>query len=424
MITHLSGNLMGMKCEGERMSFWRIIALLVLIMSLMLTVSSCGEAETEQPAGDQDVDAAVSQLSANQEDFILADSASETFEACSYAFRIYGTGAFAEAPSMVGNISGKSYGEEGEILLFAEIGQDTTPDIEDEIELSLTLVSGTDSAYFHDKMDGVFRKGSLEEGGGDLLRHASYTIMNEYFLSDPFVDEIASQSIVFEGVDSIGPEACNTYLVTYISGQQARWSLGVADHLPRRVERLTTGQDGIPASVVLEVYNLETAPDLPDSMFVLVPPAGLDVENYSGFLLTGTPAPEWNLSDSDGNMVSLEELRGNVVVIDFWATWCGPCKVVMPDIQSLHEKYADQPVMIYGVNVWESGNAAAFMLENAFTYGLLLEGDAVALDYKVSGIPTLYVIDQEGNIAFTQVGSSDELGLKLTEIIDGLLAVE
>ncbi len=405
------------------MSLWKIIALSVSIMSLMLTVSSCGEAETELPAGAQDVDAAVSQPSANQEDFILADSASEALEACSYTFKVFGTGAYAEAPMLVGNISGKSYGEE-KLLLFAEIGQDTTPDIEDDIELSLTLASGTDSVYFYDELDGVFRKSSLEEGGRDLLRHASYAIMNEYFLSDPFADEIASQSIVFEGVDSIGSEDCNTYLVTYARGQQARWSLGVTDHLPRRVERMTTGQDGNPASVILEVYNLETAPDLPDSMFTLVPPAELEVENYSAFLTTGTPAPEWNLSDSDGNMVSLESLRGNVVVIDFWATWCGPCKVVMPDIQSLHEKYADQPVMIFGVNVWESGDAAAFMQENAFTYGLLLEGDAVAEEYKVSGIPTLYVIDQEGNIAFAQVGSSSDLGLTLTEVIDSLLASE
>lgn len=405
------------------MSLWKMIATLVLIMSLLMIVSSCGEAETEQPAEAQDVDAAVSQPNANQEDFILADSASEALESCSYTFKVYGTGAFAEAPMLVGNISGKSYGEE-EMLLFAEIGQDTTPDIEDDIELSLTLASGTDSVYFYDELDGVFRKGSLEEGGEDLLRHASYAIMYEYFLSDPFADEIAAQSIVFEGTDSVGSEACNTYLVTYAGGQQAKWSLGIADNLPRRVERMTTGQDGNPASIVLEVYNLVTSLDLPDSMFVLVPPAELEVENYSAFLLTGAPAPEWNLYDSDGNMVSLEELRGNVVVIDFWATWCRPCIVVMPEIQSLHEKYADQPVKIYGINVWESGDPAAFMQENAFTYGLLLEGDAVAEEYKVSGIPTLYVIDQEGYIAFAQVGSSSDLGLTLTEVIDGLLAVE
>lgn len=405
------------------MSLWKIIPMLVLITSLLLTASSCGEAETEQHSEAQDADAEVSQPNANQEDFILADSASEALEACSYTFKVFGTGAFAEAPMLVGNISGKSYGEDT-MLLFAEIGQDTTPDIEDDIELSLTLASGTDSVYFYDELDGVFRKGALEEGGGDLLRHANYAIMYEYFLSDPFADEISAQSIVFEGADSIGAEACNTYLVTYAGGQRAKWSLSIADHLPRRVERMTFGQDGSPASVVLEVYDLETAPDLPDSMFVLVPPAELEVENYSAFLLTGTPAPEWNLSDSDGNMVSLEELNGNVVVIDFWATWCGPCIVVMPEIQSLHEKYAEQPVMIYGINVWESGDPAAFMLENAFTYGLLLEGDAVAEEYKVSGIPTLYVINQEGNIAFAQVGSSAELGLILTEVIDNLLSVD
>ena len=401
------------------MKHWKLTVMLVLVISLLLTTGSCGEDEAEQA---QDIDTLTAQPLVNQ-DFILADSASATLEACSYTFRVYGTGAYAEGPALVGSLSGRSSGEE-EILLYAEIGQDTTPEIEDDAELFITLASGADSTYSYDRLEDIFQKGSLEEGGGDLLRPARYAIMNEYFLSDPFADEIASQSVVFEGESSVGAEACKTYLVTYSGGQQARWSLSAADHLPRRVERMSITQDGSMASIVLEVYDLETAPDLPDSLFVLVPPAGIEVENYSAFLLNGTPAPAWILSDIDGNMVSLEELRGNVVVIDFWATWCGPCKVVMPDIQSLHVKYADQPVRIFGVNVWESGDPAAFMLENAYTYGLLLEGDAVAEEYKVSGIPTLYVIDQEGNIAFAEVGASSELGLKLTEVIDDLLAVE
>lgn len=393
---------------------------MVLIISISVgIISSCGETDTGIPAEDT----GISQPSSNQE-FVLADSASESVDACSYSFRLYGTGAYSFTPLFFGNIAGRAYGEDGGILLFAEMGLDSTPEIEDETELSLTLVSGPDSAYMYDALDGVFRKGSLEDGGGDLLRTADYAVMSEYFINEPFVDEIESQSVMTEGINSIGDVACETFLVTYISGQQTRWSLGINDHLPRYVERIMTDQEGNPASIVLEIYDLDISPVLPDSIFRLVPPEGVEVEIYSAFLKIGTKAPLWSLSDSEGDIVSLEGLKGNVVVIDFWATWCGPCRVVMPEIQSLHVSYTDQPVRVFGVNVWEMGDPVSFMDENGYTYCLLLEGDNAAEDYKVSGIPTLYVIDQEGSIAFAQVGTSPDLGLKLTEVIDSLLVAE
>jgi len=117
-------------------------------------------------------------------------------------------------------------------------------------------------------------------------------------------------------------------------------------------------------------------------------------------------------------------MRGSIVVLDFWATWCGPCVTVMPEIQSLFESYPHDQVHVYGVNIWESGDPASFMDESGFTYGLLLEGDEVADEYKVTGIPTMYIIDQEGRIAFVEVGANPEIGEMLTAAVDNLLEAE
>jgi len=305
-----------------------------------------------------------------------------------------------------------------------EMGQDSTPGDGIDPANVLTLVSAIDSVFAYSLEEQILEKASHEEGGADLIRPAAYCIMNEYFVPHPFADEIASPSIVSEGSSTVGDIECSTYLVTYPSGQQARWSFGTQDNLPRRVERMMTDREGNELSIVLEVFDLDVSPDISETTFTFNPPDGTTIENYCAFLKVGSIAPLWTLTDRVGNTVSLEELRGSVVVLDFWATWCGPCVTVMPEIQSLFDSYSDEQVYFYGVNIWETADPAAFMDENSFTYGLLLEGDDVAVDYLVSGIPTLYIIDQNGMIAFVEVGANPEIGEMLTSSINRLLETD
>src|SRR6266567_2066513 len=70
-------------------------------------------------------------------------------------------------------------------------------------------------------------------------------------------------------------------------------------------------------------------------------------------LAIGATAPDWELSDADGKLQTLAQYRGKIVVLDFWATWCGPCAEVMPQMQKLHEKYKDKGVAVFGVSSWE-----------------------------------------------------------------------
>ncbi len=203
------------------------------------------------------------------------------------------------------------------------------------------------------------------------------------------------------------------------------WYFARTDHLPRRAHR-TIKMPGGDAALSLNIKYLALNPDTTDVVFRFEQPEGYrDLSKPpapgSGNLLeVGSAAPDWTLKTPDGQEVTLKSLRGKVVLLDFWATWCGPCKMAMPGVQRLFEKYKGKPVAIYGVNCWERGaDPAAWWKKSEYKYPILLRGDLVATQYRVSGIPTFYLIGADGKIVygFSGVGSEQELDRHIEEAL-------
>lgn len=126
-------------------------------------------------------------------------------------------------------------------------------------------------------------------------------------------------------------------------------------------------------------------------------------------------APEWSLKNLAGETVKFADLKGKVVVLDWWGSWCPPCRLELPHFQKLYEAYKDKGVVFIGVN-WEQPNntpekrqelAKKFLKDNSYTFPVVLDPEMEAGEqYKIRGFPTVFVIDGTGQIRYRTVGYS------------------
>lgn len=134
---------------------------------------------------------------------------------------------------------------------------------------------------------------------------------------------------------------------------------------------------------------------------------GLESEGETG-LEEGDLAPDFELNNIDGEMVRLSDLRGEKVLLNFWATWCPPCRAEMPDMQTYHEEHDDG--VILAVNLVETeqnmGQVESFLEEYGITFQILLdETTEVSGIYDAYALPTSYLIDTDGRIHTKAIGT-------------------
>jgi peroxiredoxin len=299
-------------------------------------------------------------------------------------------------------------------------------------EIPFDVVLGEHQALQLDEKKKVCIIGDLPEGMDLVALPMQWTFVRKLLHPIPFSFELAAGSLEYEGRRDVHGTTCHViHVVRPGVGRDARWYFGIDDFLPHRVDRVFQ-VEGRRGAQVLELSEIDTTPTFDDATFATAVPAGYQQQRYErptrsdpGLLPVGSQAPDWTLKTPEGKSVSLSQLRGKVVVLDFWATWCRPCIQAMPSLQRLHEKFKDKPVAVIGVNVGEKSPTAdpvAFMKRRGLTYGLLLNGGEVSQAYRVSGIPTFYVIGPDGKVIHAAAGLNPAGGEKeLEKIIEGLL---
>ncbi len=140
--------------------------------------------------------------------------------------------------------------------------------------------------------------------------------------------------------------------------------------------------------------------------------------------LIGNPAPDFTLTNMTGQKVSLSQYRGKVVVLNFWATWCPPCREEMPSMEALYRKYKDQGLVMLAVNVDESGESAVkkFLQKTPYSFPILLDSENVAQNtYGVFRFPESFIIDREGVIVEKIIGGRDWTSAGASKMLNFLL---
>ena len=122
-------------------------------------------------------------------------------------------------------------------------------------------------------------------------------------------------------------------------------------------------------------------------------------------------APDFSVNSLDGQMLKPSSMKGKVVLLDFWATWCPPCREEIPHFKELYTQYKDKGVQIIGLALDEDGEASVrpFAQQNQINYPLAIATQEIVSSFGgIRGIPTTYILDKQGNIAKKWVGYQDK----------------
>lgn len=223
------------------------------------------------------------------------------------------------------------------------------------------------------------------------------------------------------GTEKVGGEECDVVEVSIMNRQRSRFIwIARNDHLPRKLKEVVRTKT---IGEIVEYWSdINLNNSIPSELFIWKPPAGwnqyYEPQLQENLLKPGADAPDFELPFTDGQKFRLSEQRGKVVFINFWRVGCPACREEVPFLQTLHERYSDQGLVVIGLNCTDKkDHALKFLEKNRVTYANIVDTSQVAIrttfeKYQTSknivGTPFNYVVDANGKVVDAWYGYKKE----------------
>jgi thiol-disulfide isomerase/thioredoxin/outer membrane lipoprotein-sorting protein len=304
------------------------------------------------------------------------------------------------------------------------------------------------------------------QAGGEVLTIARSAWLGDLASETPYAKALSASSVKLLESAEVGGVKVDVVEVIEADKNKSRWMIGKDDKLPRKYIEFYQGFTDADATVWI-VTNVKTGEAAPAGTFAISVPEGFTLSKAEDAIPKAVPeapatpaapgaapgtapgatpgvtpapatpaapreravgfnvgdiAPEFELSKADGDKLKLSSLRGKTVVVDFWGTWCLPCKKAAPELQKIHEARKGQPFDLLAVAVRERSDEApiSYMKEKGYTYTLLLRGDDVAKQYGIKAYPTYVVVNAQGVIT-ARIESIEDLTNRLNTAVDAAM---
>ena len=272
---------------------------------------------------------------------------------------------------------------------------------------ALIVSGGGDYVAALDEALGRFHHGTISGGSGHLVANASFAVLPAFTDPQPFRAEFASD------MELVSRETISGVLSDVVRGRttefgpaQVWWHIGVEDHLPRAFR--WEADDGSGA-LAFEIRSMLVDPVLSgDQLAIRVdldgPDGGEVIDEDARRIEPGVPAPDWTLETESGSPFRLSEMRGDIVVLSFGASWCALCRDLAAAYAALPEQAASERVRFLNLNAWESPEVdpGPIVREWGLDAPLILRAERIASDYKLASVPALFVVDAAGDLALVR----------------------
>ena len=372
---------------------------------------------------------------ATDEDFATAVANSQAMAAELQSYEISATLAVASGPA------GQAAGQTMEVALSAAARwPDRLANRQEGPGFVVDLGTGPENAWLHIGQLGAAYVGPTATLTRDLetaqqfeLTEASiynfYSGIAQFLLTaEPAATgEPAHETLSVDGRDvpclvyTLAAEDATPAEGVVVQGEGAAWYDPASGLVLKSRRAVSTVQGGTPVPQVTTttVERFGLGESVADEQFAFPAPAGARVVDELDKLtnpnsLAGQPAPDITLKDFDGTELKVSDFRGKVLFLNFWATWCPPCRMEMPHIQTLHEEMGTEGEVVFlGVSSEEATIINGFLDKNPYSWRMLMANpEDVAGVYGTTSIPAIFVIDEEGMIRAHLVGAQTEAQMR------------